>query len=352
MSVASDLDMTDTNRVGDLFVFERSASRLRMVGLQGFREPWGAEFTPDGAWLVFQSAGLRLNAWNVEERYLRSVSTTTLREGTPVIISKDSSTVTFSGGRPDGTNYLFQHNFVANQTLRFEQDAIAWSVNMDGSLIACRVAGETGPDQILLVNRADVTHQVVSIADGSSALANGHCFSPAITPDGRFIIYGSFASNLASDDDNTTADLFLYDVQGGTTMLLTRNPSDGSVGDGCSAPPIIGRDGRTVVFTSYASNLGAADHNLQADLFVLRLPGAESNFTISTLFQLRTGQITLLWPVRSGAAYQLEYTHALPDGWNPLNVPIVYADNRASAIDSSTQGPAVRFYRVTEIMRP
>lgn len=56
--------------------------------------------------------------------------------------------------------------------------------------------------------------------------SNGDSAKPAISADGRFVAYGSFASNLVSDDTNGTLDVFVYD----RIARTTRRESVGSGG--------------------------------------------------------------------------------------------------------------------------
>ena len=47
--------------------------------------------------------------------------------------------------------------------------------------------------------------------------ANGPCYQPAVSSDGRYVAFISTATNLVSGDDNNAADVFLHDRQSGIT---------------------------------------------------------------------------------------------------------------------------------------
>ena len=80
-----------------------------------------------------------------------------------------------------------------------------------------------------------------------------------ISGDGRFVAYGSLATNLADGVVNECADyrgftracynIYLYDRQTGTTQLVTQNS------DGDSVTPSLSGDGRFLAFTSLATTL-------------------------------------------------------------------------------------------------
>jgi hypothetical protein len=89
---------------------------------------------------------------------------------------------------------------------------------------------------------------------------------PSVSPDGRYVVYGSAATNLVPNDTNGFVDVFLRDRQTGTTELISVN-SAGEQGDGDSHPGGVSADGRYVMFWSYASNFYPFDSN-DADVFV------------------------------------------------------------------------------------
>lgn len=106
----------------------------------------------------------------------------------------------------------------------------------------------------------------VSITD-SDAEANDDSFDAAVSADGRFVAFWSFADNLVPEDGNQTCDVFVRDRALGITERVSV-ASDGSDADGCSFAPSISSDGRFVAYESLASNLTADDQNAMPDVFV------------------------------------------------------------------------------------
>ncbi len=94
---------------------------------------------------------------------------------------------------------------------------------------------------------------------------------PAITPDGRYIVLYSAASNMVPPgvDTNDHNDIYLRDRTLGTWTILSRsNGAGGALGNANSGAPVISTDGRFVAFESFASNLVTGDTNTWGDVFV------------------------------------------------------------------------------------
>jgi Tol biopolymer transport system component len=101
--------------------------------------------------------------------------------------------------------------------------------------------------------------------DGSEGNASSE--QPSLSADGASVAFHSFASNLVPSDGNGTFDVFVRDVRNGTTVRVS-NATDGHEGDGMSVAPAVSANGRYVVFRSLATNLVSDDTNGQEDVFV------------------------------------------------------------------------------------
>ena len=117
------------------------------------------------------------------------------------------------------------------------------------------VPGVTGIQVYLRDRKAQ---QTVLVSRGIDGLpANSRAFSPAISADGRFISFVSDAANLTGTAF-TGIQVFVRDMQQGENILASVS-NDGSPSSGGlfvqSSSPALSADGRFVLFTSQATNL-------------------------------------------------------------------------------------------------
>jgi Tol biopolymer transport system component len=92
-------------------------------------------------------------------------------------------------------------------------------------------------------------------------------FRTSISGHGRLVAFSSDASNLVPGDTNEQEDVFVHDRWTGVTERVSV-ASDGAQGNGKASGPSISAEGRFVAFGSLASNLVPGDTNGQEDVFV------------------------------------------------------------------------------------
>ncbi len=334
-SLASDLVAGDTNAVEDAFVRDRCVSDGNPVaGCTPHTER--ASVASDGT----QGNDFSFGAISADGRFvaLDSVATN--------LVSADTNDVydVFVHDRLTGVTELVSVAPDGTQGNRF---SIQPSISADGRFIAFAsdatnlVGGDTNQQVDIFVRDRCTsdgkpvegctpgTERVSVASDGTQGSASSS--NPSISPDGRFIAFVSFASNLVSGDTNGTADLFVRDrcVSNGSSVAgctpstervsvasdgaqlfsfegsistdgrfvafsnfvatgatsgvgdvfvhdrLTGMTARSSVADAAGTPgnggstiPSISADGRFVAFASYASNLVGGDTNATADVFV------------------------------------------------------------------------------------
>jgi Tol biopolymer transport system component len=112
---------------------------------------------------------------------------------------------------------------------------------------------------------------LVSVSD-SEAQANAAGFyyeQAVVSGGGRLVAFASDATNLVLGDTNGTTDVFVRDTVAGTTERVSVS-SLGVEGDGASGQDTLAMspDGRFVVFSSDATNLVAGDDNFFVDKFI------------------------------------------------------------------------------------
>ena len=112
-------------------------------------------------------------------------------------------------------------------------DSILPSVSADGRWIAFASTAPLDDEQPSRPNREKLVRHVYlrdSIAGRTTrvsralnhATPNGNSSLPAISADGRHVVFVSEASNLLAGDDNSTSDVFLYDRETGALSLVSR----------------------------------------------------------------------------------------------------------------------------------
>jgi Tol biopolymer transport system component len=89
---------------------------------------------------------------------------------------------------------------------------------------------------------------------------NSESFLPSLSRSGRYVGFGSDASNLGGADSGTNTDAFVADLKKGTISRASQ-AADGTEGNSWSASTgaAISGDGHTLVYESYSKNLVPGD---------------------------------------------------------------------------------------------
>ncbi len=185
------------------------------------------------------------------------------------------STVLVSTSRQGGSGNAPSRNPALSSDGRFVAfESLASNLVVNDSL---------GFDDVFLVDR-DTDGDGIDDEPGATSLArlsrdasqggdpDGASHLPSISGDGRFVVFESEATNLASGDANGFADVFLFDRATGYTTRLSAPPAGqpGEANGESRAPAISATDARFVAFESTASNLEfTIDRNPEADILVL-----------------------------------------------------------------------------------
>lgn len=146
------------------------------------------------------------------------------------------------------------------------------SISADGAFVAFvstatnLVPGTAGSRALVyLLERATGVITLVSRASGGG-LPSADCSEVRLSGDGRCVVFSSAAANLVANDNNSSSDVFLYDRVSGQTELISVTGT--SSGNAASDSPAVSADGRYVVFASDASNLVTGDNNGYRDIFL------------------------------------------------------------------------------------
>jgi Tol biopolymer transport system component len=153
----------------------------------------------------------------------------------------------------------------------------AWSgypvLSANGQSVAFRsdasnlVPGDTnGRQDVFVRDRRTGTTERVSLGPNGRQ-GNADSLRAALSANGRFVAFVSYASNLVPGDTNGERDVFVHDRRTGTTERVSRGRG-GVQGNDDSDNPSLSSDGQFVAFYSYASNLVPGDTNGERDVFV------------------------------------------------------------------------------------
>jgi hypothetical protein len=264
----------------------------------------GGSISADGRYVVFQSLASNLVAGdsnNVHDIFLRDRQTGTTtrisvsslgtqannasygseisRDGRIVAITSDASNLVTGDG--NGTIDLFFRDMQTGMMTRVmglggsepNGNFIPGVFSDDGrylsfvSAASNLVANDLNGTQDVFVHDLETgSSERVSVATGG-AEANAASRFPFVSGDGRYVVFDSLASNLVAPDSNAAFDIYLRDRQLGTTVRISTGLG-GAPTNGDSLAAALSSDVRYVAFTSSASNLVAGDTNAQDDLFV------------------------------------------------------------------------------------
>jgi len=317
MSGASNLVPGDTNSVADIFVHDRQTGVTQRVSVDSDgSEANGASDAPalsaDGRFVAFTSDATNLVAGDtnsVADIFVRDRQTGVTQRvsvdsdgseangysATPPTISADGRFVAFrsqaSNLVPDDTNSVadvFVHDRQTGVTQRVSVDSngnqgnassgmiYTEVISADGRFVAFRsqasnlVAGDTNnaSDTFVHDRETAITERVSVNTAGVQANSSSDPAGGAISNDGRYVAFGSYATNLVTGDTNNVLDVFVRDRQVGATTRVSVD-SNGNQGDGGSYnAAAISADGSFVAFKSQATNLVPGDTNSVEDVFV------------------------------------------------------------------------------------
>ena len=218
-----------------------------------------------------------------------------------------------------------------------------FAVSGDGRYIAFTsfspnlvVADSNGSADVFVRDRIAGSTERVSVTSGG-VQASGGSSLPAVSDDGRYVAFTSDAANLVAGDANGETDVFVRDRQLGITSLISVD-SFGTQGNADSALPAVSDDGRYVAFGSNATNLVAGDSNNEYDIFVRDRQTnttARVSLTVSGAQSLGNANNR---PALSGdgryVAFASDATDMLGAGLDTNNNPDIFVRDRTAATTS------------------
>ena len=404
-NAASYAPLLSTN--GQYVLFRSLASDLATPAFTGERLFWrdlttstnrrvstlavtNSEMTPDGRFVAYGVSPSQIFIWN--SQIGTSTNASSVGGDLPFALSPDGRWLVYSANNLfRALNLAVRTNVTITSTNVLSEPRFSANSRF---LAYCGLGG-----QIYLYDFLTASNRLVSHAFGSAADGNGRADAPAISADGRFVAYRSFADNIVPGDHNGLPDVYLYDRVADATTLVSVNRAGDAAANRSSRKPVFSGDGQTLVFQSAATDLIPGDFNQDSDVFSLRLTlpvntdsdhdqmddawellhfhtlardgtGDFDHDGASDLFEFLTGTLpddpnslfrgqiiysagpgqtpVIRWPALPGHAYQIEFRNALDVSWLPLPGGISILGCTASASDPAPT-PGQRYYRISLI---
>ena len=202
-------------------------------------------------------------------------------------------------------------------------EAASSVVSADGRYVAFYsyasnlVPGDTNGKYDVFV-RDRQTGATTLVSGGISGPGNGDAFDPSVSADGRYVAFYSNARNLVPGGSNGQYQVFVRDLQTGTTTLVSMGAN--GQGNNSSASPTISPNGRYITFYSSASNL---------------TPEGGNGFYQTYVRDLQTGTTTLVSTGSNGEGNGQSY---YPSAISADGRYVAFASNSTNLAPGGTNG--------------
>jgi uncharacterized repeat protein (TIGR01451 family) len=251
-STASNLVPGDTNALDDIFIKDTLTNTTSIVSVNS---SWNQSndgsssvgITPDWRYVLFSSTASNLVPGDVNGQYDVFVRDTI--NWTTNIVSVDDG---WNIGNSESEWWAIYWSWRYVLFTSLSDNLVSWDVN--------------GQSDVFIRDTINWTTNIMSV-DSSWNIGDNYSFWPIITPDGRYILFYSDATNLVTGDTNGQGDIFIRDIVASTTLRVNID-SMWMESNSRSYPTTITPDWRYALFQSYATNLVTGDTNGQGDVFV------------------------------------------------------------------------------------
>jgi Tol biopolymer transport system component len=249
-SSATNIVPGDFNGRVDIYLLDRRTGQVRRVGQPPVGESNGdslrPQLSPNGRFLAFESSASNLVPGDTNGTI--DAFMVDLANGTLACASVNDAGII---GNAQSRGPLVSKNGRLVTFLSLADNLVPGDTNLQG-------------DSFVRDMRHGTTRRVS--VDSNGIQGNGSSNVGTIDPSGRFVAFGSLASNLVAGDGNGVFDVFVHDLSRGTTVRVTK-AHDGGETDGTTNP--IAFVGRTLFVGSVATNLVPGDTNGTDDLFLI-----------------------------------------------------------------------------------
>lgn len=234
----------DSDRVEDLYRARRDGSQLLLASSAGLEGQFGFSeqaVSDDGRFFLFQEMPV-VNDQSARRAFVRDLgSAEPARQLAPGTADDYFSSVWRPAVSGDGHRIAFDSR-------------------------EATLTGNAGQLHVFLQDLPNGAPRLVSV-NSAGVAGDGESYAAALSHDGSVVAFQSKATNLVGADHNQVTDIFVRDLSTFTTTRVSV-ASDGTESNNYSNQPALSADGRYVAFLSYASNLTAFDPNHGLDVFV------------------------------------------------------------------------------------
>jgi Tol biopolymer transport system component len=133
------------------------------------------------------------------------------------------------------------------------------SISADGNLVAfyseaTNLLADPAPSGMIYVHDMATKITTMASVDNEGNPAAKSCYLPTISGNGRYVAFHTAAA-LVPEDTNNRLDIYIRDLQEGTTTLVSQNDTGTNGGNDDSLFPVLSFDGAFALFTTWATDL-------------------------------------------------------------------------------------------------
>jgi PKD repeat protein len=281
-SVADDLTAGANTSTLSVFAFERAGGTNKLVSRDASNPAnsadgasFSARISGDGQWVLFGSSGQTLvpgfddNNGTGGDLYVAAV------ESTATLLASHGPAGPASGASDNAIPIAISHDGGTAVFLTSAADLVPGQSDLNATRDS--FAFDRGTGAVALLS---------SVASDPKRTGDKDSNATAMSRDGRYVVLVSSATDLIAgqQDGNVDNDVFVRDTVRGVTRLVS--PASGSgatTGNGSSELAELSDDGRTLAFTSRATDLvsGPGDANGEGDIFAARNRAPVASATVA-----------------------------------------------------------------------
>ena len=219
----------------------------------------------DGRWVAFDSAATNLVEGQDPTDENRNI----------FVYDRLTGTLTQASWGPPGTS---------------STDCSQWaSISADGRFVAFRSNSDIllqppplviPPNENIYVRDMLLGETQLVSRDSGGTPSWEPCYRPCLSGDGRIVAFSTGAA-LVAEDSNSNEDVYLRDLQAGTTQLVSWNAGMNNGGNSHSSVPVVSFDGSHILFQSYSTDLVAGGLATSVMQVYMRDLGSAVNYLLS-----------------------------------------------------------------------